>query len=119
VTAVGLAASLCGGLVVGLAYYAGIVLTAHASDLALAPSQLLVVPVGGAGGLIGSLLDSIMGASLQFSGRDVKTGRIVEVAREGVVPIAGNMLLDNHSVNLVSTILTALILPKVALVMGL
>ena len=54
-----------------------------------------------------------------FSGMAVKTGKIVEVAREGVVPISGKMVLDNHSVNLVSSILTALILPKVALALGL
>ena len=56
--------------------------------------------------------------SLQFSGRDAKTGKIVEVAREGVIPISGKMVLDNHSVNLISSILTALLLPKFALAMG-
>ena len=57
--------------------------------------------------------------SLQFSGQDVTTGKIVEVARDGVVPISGKMVLDNHSVNLISSILTALFLPKVALALGL
>ena len=37
--------------------------------------------------------------SLQFSGKDVLSGKIVEVAREDVVPISGKMVLDNHSVS--------------------
>jgi len=118
VTMVGLVCSLLGGMVIGFAYYVGVLMSASSLDLDLAPNQLLLVLVGGMGGLLGSLLDSLIGASLQFSGKDVKTGKIVEVAREGVVPIAGKMVLDNHSVNLVSSILTALLLPKLALAVG-
>ena len=60
----------------------------------------------------------ILGATVQYSGKDKKTGKIVEVAREGVVKISGRMILDNRSVNLVSSILTALITPKIALALG-
>ena len=122
---------------IGCAYFVGVFISASNMDREIAPSQLLVVLVGGLGGLLGSLLDSLLGAryiiycfmfivlftslyfSLQFSGKDAKTGKIVEVAREGVIPISGKMVLDNHSVNLVSSILTALLLPKVAIAVGL
>jgi len=119
VTLVGLLSSFVGGLVIGVAYFGGVSMAAASADLSLAPNQMMVILVGGLGGLLGSIIDSILGASLQFSGKDVKTGKIVEVARDGVVPISGKMVLDNHSVNLISSILTALLLPKVALSLGL
>jgi len=119
VTLVGLVFSLLGGLVTGVAYWAGVIMSSPTEDLAMAPNQLVVILVGGAGGLLGSLIDSLIGATLQFSGKDVKTGQIVEVEREGVERISGKMVLDNHSVNLVSSILTALLLPKIALGLGL
>jgi len=118
VTIVGLLSSFVGGLVIGVAYYLGVILSCSGLDISQAQPQTLIILVGGLGGLLGSILDSILGASLQFSGKDIKSGKIVEVARDGVIPISGKMILDNHSVNLVSSILTALLLPKVALALG-
>jgi uncharacterized membrane protein len=69
-------------------------------------------------GLLGSIIDSFLGATMQYSGMDRKSGKVVEVAKEGVSRISGRMILDNHSVNLVSSILTALITPKIALMFG-
>jgi len=118
VTTVGLLSSFVGGLVIGVAYYCGVMVAASSADLSLAPNQALVILVAGMGGLLGSVLDSILGASLQFSGKHVNTGKITEVASEDVVPISGKQVLDNHSVNLISSILTALFLPKIALAVG-
>ena len=62
VTFIGLISSFIGGLVIGVAYYVGIMLSASSRDLVLAPDQLLVILIGGLGGLLGSLIDSVLGA---------------------------------------------------------
>merc|ERR1712228_435529 len=87
-------ASLVGGMVIGVAYWVGVMMSASVVDLEVAPNQFLIILVGALGGLLGSLLDSLIGASLQFSGKDAKTGKIVEVARDGVIPISGKMVLE-------------------------
>ena len=62
VTTVGLLSSFVGGLVIGVAYYTGIIVAASSADLSLAPNQAMVILVAGLGGLLGSVLDSILGA---------------------------------------------------------
>jgi len=115
----GLVASVLGGMAIGLAYMLAGLLACSAPDLALAPPQWKVILVAGTGGLLGSLIDSLIGATFQFSGKDARTGKIVEVKRDGVIPISGKQILDNHSVNLISSIITSLIMPKIAINFGL
>ena len=71
---------------------------------------------GGISGFLGSLIDSIMGATLQYSGLNQKTGAIVESPGQPgdtVTHITGMNLLDNHEVNLLSSLFTAILIPVI------
>lgn len=135
---VGLAVSALGGMTVGLFDYLTILLTVDTAVLQLAAPQWPIIIVGGIGGLFGSVIDSLLGATLQYSGKmfyhllytffvfrsdllfDLlvigvnEKGVIVEHPGKGVKHICGRQILDNHSVNLLSSVLTALILPEIA-----
>lgn len=63
----GLIASFLGGLVVGAAYFATQLLLV--SNLHAADPQWPLVVYGGVAGLLGSLLDSFLGAHMQYSGK--------------------------------------------------
>lgn len=60
-------ASFLGGAAVGVAYFVTQLLLV--SDLHLADPQWPIVVYGGAAGLLGSMLDSFLGAHMQYSGR--------------------------------------------------
>lgn len=110
---VGLAASALGGMTVGLFDYLTILLTVDTAVLQLAAPQWPIIIVGGIGGFVGSIIDSLLGATLQYSGVNEK-GMIVEHPGKGVKHVCGRQILDNHSVNLLSSVITALILPGIA-----
>ncbi|XP_024913124.1 transmembrane protein 19 [Cynoglossus semilaevis] len=67
VTPIGLLASFLGGVVVGVAYFASQILMVN--DLHLADPQWPIVVYGGVAGLVGSMLDSFLGAHMQYSGQ--------------------------------------------------
>jgi len=54
--------------VVGFFYYILVINTIDTAVLQLAAPQWPIIVVGAFGGLFGSLLDSILGATLQYSG---------------------------------------------------
>lgn len=60
--------SMLGGAVVGLAHYLTIIYTVDTAVLQLSPPQWPIIVVGACGGFFGSLVDSILGATLQYSG---------------------------------------------------
>ncbi|XP_068611232.1 transmembrane protein 19 isoform X2 [Brachionichthys hirsutus] len=112
VTPVGLVASFLGGLAVGVAYFASQLLLL--SDLHRADPQWPLMVYGGVAGLSGSMLDSFLGAHLQYSGFDSSTGMVVNYESASTRRICGKPILDNNAVNLFSSLLVALVLPGLA-----
>lgn len=108
VTLVGTLCSVAGGLVVGGAYFIGLLLFVGFGSTSDALTQASVVLLGGVAGLWGSLVDSLLGATVQYSGWE-ETGSYVVHGPVGkdVKHISGWDILDNHAVNFVSSALTA------------
>lgn len=112
VTPVGLVVSFLGGLAVGLAYFVTQLL--FIADLHLADPQWPIILYGGVAGLLGSMLDSFLGANMQYSGFDASIGKVVSYESATTQRICGKPILDNNAVNLFSSVLIALVLPGLA-----
>ena len=113
VTAVGVLCSAAGGLAVGVVYFITLILFLEFDKLGITwTSQLPVVVIGGVAGLFGSLVDSLLGATIQFTGYSTKLDTIVHSPAPGVQHVSGIDVLDNHAVNFVSSLITALLVPS-------
>lgn len=77
----GLASSLLGGTFVGLAYF--LTQLVFVNDLDISAPQWPIIAFGGVAGLFGSLVDSFLGATMQFSGKTVSYYNFHFLSRNG------------------------------------
>ena len=116
VTLLGLAASCLGGLFIGLVFYVTTIVSPAGTirDLTV---QARVIPLSICAGLVGSLIDSVLGATIQFTGYNRKTGKITGRSGPDVSRISGISLLDNNGVNVLSASLTACLTSAAAMIL--
>eukprot|EP01104_Vermistella_antarctica_P010814 TRINITY_DN2918_c0_g2_i1.p1 TRINITY_DN2918_c0_g2~~TRINITY_DN2918_c0_g2_i1.p1 ORF type:complete len:298 (-),score=23.63 TRINITY_DN2918_c0_g2_i1:28-921(-) len=103
----GCAASVMAGLCIGVTCYVAGLLFGNGATASV--PQWPLIPLGCLAGFVGSLLDSLLGATIQYSGFCSQTRRIVSTPSATTRHISGWPLVDNDTVNFLSAAMTSLI----------
>jgi len=110
VSIVGIAASILGGLIIGIIYYVTIEsLNYFGSFSHKYPPQWPIILLGCFSGFFGSMIDSILGATLQYSGFCEAQRKVVHQPSASSKHICGRNILSNNLVNLISSSLTGML----------
>ncbi len=129
ISAVGTAASFVAGALVGVAWLVATICMAITAQMAqqqgapdiveLLAQQVWLIPAAAVAGTVGSLLDSLLGATLQKSVLRVRTGVVVSAERALALQASGDEnaddfktlsgwdMLSNEGVNVVAASVTA------------
>ncbi|XP_061337668.1 protein PGR-like [Gastrolobium bilobum] len=106
VTTKGLKAAAKAGTLIGASFFLQELLTKRCEFVL---KKVLVIPIAFMAGLGGSIIKSLLGATLQFSGYCAVLKKVVERPAPTVKRISGHNLLDNNAVNLLSVLLTTIL----------
>ncbi|CAG8444390.1 17445_t:CDS:10 [Acaulospora morrowiae] len=104
VTTFGLLASVMGGFIIGVSSIISIFLAGGCNRL-----WVELIPIASIAGLVGSLIDSLLGATVQLSTYSEKLQKITYHETDDVKLVSGINLLNNNQVNFVSSLITALL----------